>query len=283
MTGVLLINKPEGITSHTVVSRVRKILNTRKVGHAGTLDPIATGVLVVLVGRATKLSDILLSETKHYEAKFRLGIVTDTYDITGSVISECECRVDSERLKSVISSFEGEIDQVPPIYSAIKKDGRKLYEYARQGEYVEIKPRRVTINSITLKNDNTLDIVCSKGTYIRSLIHDIGQKTGFGACMTELKRIASGSFTLDNCCTLEELEEKGFESCALTIDDVLKVPDIILSGENERKMKNGNYISFRGYPDGYYKVKDSQGEIICYARCGRDRLRPEIMLYGEDL
>ena len=281
MTGILLIDKPIGITSHTVVSRVRKILNTRKVGHAGTLDPIATGVLVVLVGRATKLSDILLSESKRYEAELKLGTVTDTYDITGDVLSECEPSVTRSQLEEAVLSFEGEINQLPPVYSAIKKDGRKLYEYARAGEKVELKPRKVTIDKISFVGDNTLDIICSKGTYIRSLIHDIGQKLGCGACMTALKRTASGEFLFSDCCTLDELQEKGFDKCALSIDDVLKVPDIVLSGNAEQKMKNGNYLVTSDYPSGYFKVKDSSGEIICYAKCDGRKLRPEIMLYGD--
>ena len=278
MTGILLINKPYGITSHSVVSRVRRILNTRKVGHAGTLDPIATGVLVVLVGKATKLSDILLSETKRYEAGFELGKVTDTYDITGEVLSETECNISDSEIDSAILDFMGCIEQVPPAYSAIKKDGRKLYEYARAGIEVEIKPRQVEIFDI-VRSGNTLDITCSKGTYIRSLIHDLGQKLGCGACMTALNRTASGQFGLEDCCTLEELEAEGFEKCALTIDDVLKVPDLVLSGDDERKMINGNYISAGDIVPGFYKVKTAGGDIICYGKCDGQKLRPEIMLW----
>ena len=277
MTGILLINKPYGITSHSVVSRVRRILNTRKVGHAGTLDPIATGVLVVLVGRATKLSDILLSETKRYEAEFELGKTTDTYDITGRIISECDCVVTDDEIDKAISGFVGEIEQLPPIYSAIKKDGKKLYEYARAGEDVEIKPRRVNVFDIK-RQGNTLDITCSKGTYIRSLIHDLGQKLGCGACMTALKRIASGQFELSDSCTLEELEDEGFEKFALSIDDVLKVPDIFLSGADEQKMINGNYIFVNNIAPGHYKVKTHDGEIICYGVSDGKKLRPEIMV-----
>ncbi len=287
MNGVLIINKPKGITSHDVVSRVRRILHTRKVGHAGTLDPIATGVLVVLVGKATKLSDILLSEKKRYVAKFALGITTDTYDITGEVLSRNEVDFDEEKLRQTVDSFKGEQQQLPPMYSAVKADGKKLYEYARKGEAVERKPRTVNIENIKLIDSDTLDVVCSKGTYIRTLIHDIGEKYGCGACMTGLERIASGGFYLEDSCTLSELEEKGFEECALTIDEVLKVPEAFVSGENERKLKNGNRVVVDNCHEGFVKVKDSSGDIICYARSegvnGGFKIIPEIMLYEEKL
>lgn len=283
MTGVFLINKPKGITSHTVVSCMRKILNTRRIGHAGTLDPMATGVLVVLVGKATKLSDLLLSEEKRYRAGILLGTITDTYDITGEILEENDCSVDENILNDVLESFKGEISQVPPIYSAIKKDGRKLYEYARSGEEIEVKPRKVTIHSISSPEENIIDVECSKGTYIRSLVHDIGKALGCGACLSSLERTKSGQFSIDMCCTLDDIRENGYERYMLSIDDCLDIPEIIVSGNNEHKMKNGNPIMVKMQDSGLLKVKDKNNEIICCGRVLGGKLRPEVMLYEGDI
>lgn len=282
MNGILVINKPSGVTSHDVVASVRRILGTRKVGHAGTLDPIATGVLIVLVGKATKLSDRLLCERKRYIAKFRQGVKTDTYDITGTVIEESGLSASRAEILRCIESFKGKISQVPPMYSAIKMNGKKLYELARAGVTVERKPREVEIYDISLVGEDTLDISCSKGTYIRSLIYDMGEALGCGATLTELSRIESGNFTWDNAVTLEELSEKGFEACALTADEVINAQSVTVFGEDERKIKNGNVINFEGV-NGECKVFSSVGELLCTAMGDGIIIRPEIMLYEGEL
>ncbi len=282
MNGILVINKPQGMTSHDVVARVRRIFHTKKVGHAGTLDPLATGVLIVLVGKATKLSDRLLCEKKRYTAGLKLGIETDTYDITGEILSEKPAAVSEKELSECIKAFSGKISQVPPMYSAIKIGGQKLYELARRGVTVDRKPREVEIYDISLCGKNKLDICCSKGTYIRSLIHDIGVSLGCGAVMTELTREASGNFRLENSVTLEELERCGFDSCALSIDEVVDVPKITVSGENERKIKNGNVIEFEGM-NGECKVFGADGSLLCIATGSGLKIKPDIMLYEGNL
>lgn len=282
MNGILVINKPRGMTSHDVVSRVRRILHTKKVGHAGTLDPMATGVLVVLVGKATKLSDRMLCEKKRYKAGFKLGVETDTYDITGKVLSEKPVTVSREKISECVDSFRGKISQVPPMYSAIKVGGKKLYELARRGVTVERKPRDVEIYDISLCGENMLDICCSKGTYIRSLIHDIGVHLGCGAVMTELARVASGNFCIENSVTLEELEHNGFDNCALSIDEVVDAPKAMVGGENERKIKNGNVIDFEGI-NGECKVFGADGTLLCIAMGNGLKIKPDIMLYEGNL
>lgn len=282
MNGILVINKPEGMTSHDVVGRVRRILHTKKVGHAGTLDPLATGVLVVLVGKATKLSERLLCEKKRYKAGFKLGVETDTYDITGEVLSEMPAAVSEKELSECVKAFSGKISQVPPMYSAIKIGGKKLYELARRGVTVERKPRNVEIYDISLCGENMLDICCSKGTYIRSLIHDMGEKLGCGATLTSLCRTSSGKFKLDSAVTIEELEIRGFEECALSIDEVVDAPRVSVGGENERKIKNGNTIEFEGI-NGECKVFGAGGDLLCIAIGNGFKIKPDIMLYEGSL
>lgn len=202
--GVLNINKPQGITSHDVVDIIRKIFPNTKVGHTGTLDPLATGVLPICIGKATKLSDELLSDNKKYEVKMLLGVETDTYDITGKIVFANTLNNDEIYIKERIKRFIGKSSQIPPIYSAIKIKGKKAYEYARNGESVKLKPRDIEIFGIddidvNLKKRQVSFIVsCSKGTYIRSLVHDIGVKLGCGATMIELKRLKAGNFDIDD-------------------------------------------------------------------------------------
>lgn len=214
VSGVLIVNKPAGITSHDVVRRIRKLYNTKKVGHTGTLDPIAEGVLCVLVGRAAKAAEYLVSDDKEYIAGLKLGITTDTEDITGNIIQKFEGKLpDFNDLQSVLGSFLGEIKQVPPMYSAIKVQGKKLYEYARENIEVERQPRKITIYDIKAdiideKNgEYSLTVRCSKGTYIRTLCADIGKNLGCGGVMSSLLRTKSGTFSLKDAITLDELEK----------------------------------------------------------------------------
>ncbi len=215
---MLAINKPAGITSHTVVNKIRRLFGTRQVGHTGTLDPMATGVLPVLVGRAVKASEYLVESGKAYRAVMRLGIETDTEDTTGSILRECSDIPVPDEVIATANSFRGDIEQIPPMYSALKVGGKKLVDIARQGGEVERQSRRVTIHSISCKylgeNDYALDISCSKGTYIRTLCADIGKKLGCGAAMASLTRTKSAGLTLEDTHTLEELEALSPESLA---------------------------------------------------------------------
>lgn len=236
MDGILLINKPSGYTSHDVVNVLRKHLHTKKVGHCGTLDPDATGVLVVCVNKATKVLQFLTADTKEYIATLSLGKATDTYDASGTITDEKEyTTISNEEITKVIHSFLGAQKQVPPMYSAVKINGKKLYEYARAGKTITVEPRDVTIKEIEVLNiqDNeiTFRVVCSKGTYIRSLCVDIAKALGYPGHMASLIRSASGQFMLDTCYTLEEVEKGEFT--LLSIDEALSTyPKICVEDEN---------------------------------------------------
>lgn len=232
MDGVLLINKPAGYTSHDIVGIVRKKLHTKKVGHCGTLDPDATGVLVVCVNKATKAIQFLTSDSKIYRATLSLGKSTDTYDASGKVLEEKEVgEIQQDQVEEVLNSFLGHSKQTPPIYSAIKVNGKKLYEYARNGEEVEIKERDIEIMMIQLisfkDNEIVFDVKCSKGTYIRSLCVDIAKKLGYPGHMAHLTRIVSGKFSLEDCYSLEDLENDNFK--LISLDEALSdYPKLIL-------------------------------------------------------
>ncbi len=210
--GVLLVNKPDGMTSHDVVSRVRRKFNTKRVGHAGTLDPLATGVLVVLVGKATKLSNNFVTFDKAYKSTMIFGRSTDTADTEGKLLAEKPYdHVTRGDLDKVIESFRGEIDQLPPMFSAVKHKGKKLYEYARKGIVVEREPRRITVHQLEiLKFDPPyveFYVECSKGTYIRQLASDIGDKLGCGACISKIERTRVGEFRIEDAVTIEDMNE----------------------------------------------------------------------------
>lgn len=210
-SGVILVNKPAGFTSHDCVNKIRRLYNTKKVGHTGTLDPMATGVLPILVGRAAKAADMLVCDDKVYRAGLRLGITTDTEDTTGAVLSASDSIPERDVVYSVCGEFVGEIKQVPPMYSALKVDGQKLVDLARRGVTVERKARAITVHSLNIEAtdspcDYILTVHCSKGTYIRTLCADIGARLGCGGAMSSLERLASGGFSIDDCRTLDELE-----------------------------------------------------------------------------
>lgn len=214
MQGLILLDKPENITSFGAVARIKRIANEKRVGHTGTLDPMATGVLPVLLGRATALSSLLLDADKRYTATVKLGVATDTEDITGNIISETDTQVTNKQLENALKTFTGKIMQKPPMYSAIKKDGLRLYKLAREGKTAEIEAREIEVFSIDLTsplNDQNIfgiDVHVSKGTYIRSLARDIGEYLGCGACLTELRRTYTGGFSLPDCVTLDRLNEE---------------------------------------------------------------------------
>lgn len=205
--GIILIDKPKGITSHSAVNRMRRLLRTQKIGHTGTLDPDATGLLVVLVGRAAKAAEYITSDEKEYEAILRLGIATDTQDTGGEVIFTSDNIPDEKEVCAAALSFKGEYAQIPPMYSALKQNGRKLVDLARKGIEVERQPRTVRIENIEINKINGTDyflsVVCSKGTYIRTLCDDIGKKLGCGGCMASLRRTKSGNFSLSDAITLD--------------------------------------------------------------------------------
>lgn len=247
--GLVVIDKPAGMTSHDVVSRVRRIMGTRKVGHTGTLDPFATGVLPVAINEGTKTIPFLDEGIKCYEAVVHLGVTTDTLDRTGQVVMKSDYRsIDRDRFLDVMDSFQGEIEQIPPMFSALKKDGQPLYKLARQGIQIERQPRKITIHSLELLDFQpplvTLRIVCSRGTYIRTLADDMGAALGCGAMLDELRRIASGSFDLSSAVSLEVLEAAVSTGthrslCVSLLQALHQFPRIELRPPAVAKVRNG--------------------------------------------
>ena len=288
--GLIVVNKEAGWTSFDVVAKLRRILGTRKVGHTGTLDPMATGVLPVVYGRGTRLAELLSEHDKTYRCTCHLGISTDTQDMTGEVLASCEVKVSEEELREALMSFQGEYDQVPPMYSALKVGGRRLYELAREGVSVEREARRVTLTDIRLLSYESplavFEVSCSKGTYIRTLCHDLGEKLGCGAAMESLTRSRSGDFSLEQAHTIAEIEGKaqegGLGEWILGLDDLLSCyPRIVLRPEDDRLLANGNRIPGGGYPmaldpeegreDGLVRMCLSTGELMgLYAYRVRD-------------
>ena len=248
MTGLLLLDKPPGITSFGAVASVRRTLKEKKAGHTGTLDPMATGVLPVLLGGATRFGDYLASGEKEYIAGFRLGIATDTLDITGTVLQELPVNVDSADVEAALAHFRGKITQVPPMYSAISKDGVRLYELARQGKTIEREPREVEIYELELCSKDTIRVRCSSGTYIRTLIDDLGRALGCGAVMASLRRTMANGFGIGQCVTLEELEQRG-RDCVSPIDDALAHYDAVTVTQPQAlRFSNGGELDLDRLP-----------------------------------
>lgn len=252
MNGIICIDKPEGITSFGVVAKVRGITKIKKLGHTGTLDPMATGVLPIMLGSATKFLNFLPESDKGYTASFILGKTTDTLDITGNVISEHEVSITEEEIKDALDSFRGKISQLPPMYSAKSVDGKRLYELARQGVEIERKPCEVEIKRLEYlgceKGEYKIDVLCSKGTYIRSLIDDIGKKLGCGAVMTKLRRTEAAGFTLGECVSLDELQKrkdcgKGFDDLIISLEKIYEgYPKVYVSEAQARRFSNGGSL-----------------------------------------
>lgn len=250
MDGILNLNKPYGLTSHDVVDRIRRLAGQRQVGHAGTLDPLATGVLLVCLGSATRLAEFLMDSPKLYRAHVRLGITTDTYDAEGTVIAERPVEVGREDVERALECFRGPILQVPPMFSALKKDGRPLYRLARRGETVDRAPRRVEIYRLDLVEwhppDLTLEVLCSPGTYIRSLAHDLGEALGCGAYLAGLVRLASGEFRLEDAVDLEGLTRERLAEALLPPDVALRrFPALHLTPAEARAIGYGQDIPDR--------------------------------------
>lgn len=270
MEGIINVNKPSGITSFDVVRKLRRILHERKIGHTGTLDPLAEGVLVVCIGKATKLVQDIEGYEKTYTAGFELGYRTDTYDTEGQIIEKREINnVTLGELENVLKKFIGEIEQIPPMYSALKVDGKKLYELARQGIEVERKARLIEIKFIDIVEFDGVKgkIRCgvSKGTYIRSLIDDMGKALGTLATMTSLVREKVGSSNIEDSYTLEDIEAISLEEKTdflCSVEDFFKYPKIILEGEkNMILFLNGNTVRFTA-ADGRYRIYDSTGKFL---------------------
>ena len=278
MDGILVIDKPIGATSHDMVSFTRRLFGIKKVGHTGTLDPMATGVLPVCIGKATKAADMLTASDKGYTAQMVLGMTTDTLDAEGEILSEQPVTVTREEFENAIMSFVGEIEQIPPMFSAIKKGGKKLYELAREGITVERKPRQVRIfkieiHEIDMENYTaTFSVFCSKGTYIRTLCEDIGMKLGCGGYMNTLRRIKSANFTLDNCYTRQELvamKDAGtLQDAVIPVDKIFEDYKIVkLDAFLSAKAKNGVKIRRKGLTQGdFYRIYGEDGEFLCISR-----------------
>lgn len=277
--GIIIIDKPAGWTSMDVCAKLRGILKTKKIGHAGTLDPMATGVLPVFVGRATRAVSFAEGGEKEYVAGLRLGRTTNTQDTEGETLTQSPVAVGREELEAVLPRFTGEISQIPPMFSAIKINGQKLYDLARQGKEVERKARAVTIFALEVveqvsETDYILRIRCSKGTYVRTLCHDIGQALGCGGCMFSLRRTMAAGFTLDESVTLEQMQEGG-EALLRPTDSLFRDrPDYRLKTEKqEERCRNGNpFFIQENLPEGEYRIYGREGEFLCLSRLQGDTM-----------
>ena len=265
--GIIIMDKPQGWTSMDVCAKLRGIFHEKRVGHAGTLDPMATGVLPVFIGRATRAVEFAAGSDKEYVAGLKLGVVTSTQDITGEILEQRPAEVTRKQLLAVLPRFTGAIEQVPPMYSAIKINGKKLYELARKGKEVERRPRPVTIHALEALDgpppqgaDFLLRIHCSKGTYVRTLCHDIGQALGCGGCMSSLRRVQAAGFTLEDAVSLEAVQaavDRGEgESLLLPVDCCFAgLPMLVLKNAGaEKRLRNGAALRAGDIPDGEYRV-----------------------------
>ena len=267
MDGIVIVDKPEGWTSQDVVSKLRGVFQTRRIGHGGTLDPMATGVLPVFVGRATRGVEFFEHAEKTYEAVLRLGLSTDTEDITCTVLAEKEVNITEQQFLSALESFRGEIQQVPPMYSAIKVNGQKLCDLARKGRCVERKPRTITIHRLECLafagNTARLLVHCSKGTYIRTLCKDIGEALGCGGCMESLRRVTAGEYTIQNSVPLQSLIESTDPGVyLLPVDSMFRqYPAVKLTEKQEKCCRNG--VAFTSnLAEGTYRVYAQNGDFL---------------------
>ena len=277
--GIIVIDKPAGWTSMDVCAKIRGVLHERRVGHAGTLDPMATGVLPVFVGRATRAVEFAAEGGKEYVAGLRLGVVTNTQDTSGTVLEEKPVSVDRAALEAALAPFRGDILQIPPMYSAIKRDGKKLYELARKGQEVEREPRPVTIYGLEVVDqtgpaDYLLRVQCSKGTYVRTLCHDIGQALGCGGCMYSLRRTEAAGFSLEQAVTLDALlSAEDPQSLLLPVDAYFAGrPILILKAGPEKKVRNGMAVSVPQAADGQYRVYGESGAFLALSQVSNGRL-----------
>ena len=271
MNGIVIVDKPQGWTSQDVTARLRRVFNTRRIGHGGTLDPMATGVLPVFVGRATRGVEFFEHAEKVYETVLRPGITTDTEDITGTVLTQTDATITADMVEAVLPQFRGEILQVPPMYSALKINGQKLCDLARKGREVERQPRPITIHELTLLGVDEagirLRVRCSKGTYIRTLCKDIGAALGCGGCMAALRRVQAGEYTIAESVPLEVLLETAEpEQYLRPVDSMFRnLPKVTLSPKQEIRCRNGNSFSI-SMEDGTYRAYGQNGEFLMLAK-----------------
>lgn len=283
MTGIILLDKPKDITSFGAVARVRRICGEKKCGHTGTLDPMATGVLTIMLSGATRFCELLPSHDKAYIASFRLGTVTDTLDITGKVLETREVSVNAEQVREKIKDFIGDISQLPPMYSAVSVNGQRLYDLARQGIEVERKAREVTVFSIDIINENeqageyTISVECSSGTYIRTLIADLGEALGCGAVMTDLRRTKANGFDISQAVTLEQLaqaaENGELGDVIIPVDKALEeYPVIKVTAAQAKRFRNGGELDLQRlkYPRmlGFFRIYDPENNFIGLGEIG---------------
>ena len=285
MNGVVLINKPKGFTSFDVVAIMRKVLGTKKIGHTGTLDPMATGVLPLMVGKATRLCDRLPDAAKAYKATVQLGLTTDTLDITGKVLSQTESRVTRDELEALVPRFTGEQMQVPPMYSAVSVNGVRLYDLARQGKTVERKARPIVIHRMALLSFDEqtqtfeLEVSCSKGTYIRSLIDDMGAVLGVGATLTELCRTVACGFSLSECITVEQAKEMPPQQLIKPVELALTgYPAVTVTAPQAVRFQNGGALDVERLPlsnnaKGVFRVYDPQKVLLGLAEIQNGQLK----------
>ncbi len=275
MTGIICLDKPRGMTSFMAVKRASRLLGVKKAGHTGTLDPMATGVLVIMLGNCTRFIELLPEHKKSYTARVKLGLTTDTLDITGEVLTESEVNVTFEQLLEVSNQFKGDILQTPPMYSALKKDGERLYDLARKGIEVEREKRQITIEKLEIYDfdgiEFSMDVTCSAGTYIRSLCDDIGGALGCGAVMTELRRTSANGFDVKGAVTLEELEilvkDNSFTEKMVSIENaLLRYPQIRVTVPQTNRFRNGGELSYerlhKNLGIGIYRVYSPENEFL---------------------
>lgn len=297
MTGIIILDKPKGITSFGTVARVRRLCSEKKCGHTGTLDPMATGVMTVMLGNTTRFTELLPSHDKAYVASFRLGTVTDTLDITGNVLETRKVDSTAVQVREALRSFEGEISQLPPMYSAVSVNGQRLYDLARKGIEVERKPRQVTVYSIEMLTENeengeySIAVECSSGTYIRTIIADLGEMLGCGAVLTDLRRTKANGFSIENAVTLEELENAvnngNIDSVLIPVDRALEgYPLIKVSAAQAKRFSNGGELDLQRlkYPRmlGLFRIYDPENNFIGLGEIGTgDSLAVKRVYKGE--
>jgi tRNA pseudouridine55 synthase len=277
LNGIINLYKEQGVTSHQAVARARRILGIKKIGHTGTLDPLATGVLPICIGKGTKAAEFLTEGTKTYLATFLLGVATDTEDITGTILETWPVEVGKKQVQEALKGFIGDIEQVPPMYSAVKKDGKKLYQLARAGISIERKPRRVRIDEIILldnpllkEHEYQIRVICQKGTYIRTLCADIGKKLGIGATLTSLCREKNGIFTKEDAITIDTLEDLAaqnrIEEVLVSVEKIFeKYPPLYLDEIQTKLVRDGAVLSLERILGG----ESAQGLMRVYAKDGK--------------
>lgn len=275
--GLLLVDKPSGPTSHDVVAMVRRGTGEKRVGHAGTLDPLATGVLVLCLGAATRLSEYLIEKDKAYTARVRFGVSTNTYDAQGAVTATSDALPTREQVEAALQRFRGAIQQRPPAFSAIKRGGQKAYDLARRGEAVELEPRSITIHQLQITDwsppECSLEVTCSAGTYLRSLAHDLGQALGCGAHLTALRRTASGQFRIEETVTLDELKAafaaKDWQRYLLPMDSAVRDwPEVRLAERDAQRLHNGQTVPLTASHsgEGFARAYNPTGEFFAVLR-----------------